>query len=371
MHVGVVVYGNLEQHSGGYRYDRKLVTYLREQGDTVDILSIPRHSYLENLGAGFSPSLRRRLNQPFDILIQDELCHPTLWRVNEWLTQPERIVSLVHLLRSGPPRRRFQSLYRRVERTYLRSVDAVVCTSRDTQRRVETLATLPSTVVYPAGRTEGAALSPSQVRKRAQEDPLRILFVGTVSPRKETSTVVAALKDIDQPWHCDIVGSLETHPKYVDHLRSQIDQYGLQDNVTLHGEISESELTQFFERSHLLAVPSQYESFGMSYLEGMEYGVVPVATTVGGTTEFIDDSSSGYLVSPGQVGELRTRIELLQRERDKLATIATEALTVAEKHPPWDVSFSRLREFLVSVANGEPTGEMNETYPAYQTPTNR
>ncbi len=366
MHIGFVVYGSIEQQSGGYRYDRKLIEYLRNQGDTVEILSISQGSSLENVVTGFSPSLRRKLDQPFDILIQDELCHPSLWRVNERLQEPNSIISLVHLLRAGPPRKKFHSLSRRIERAYLGSVDAIICTSRDTQRRVESLVDIPSTVVYPAGREEGAAVTPQQVRNRAQENPLRILFVGTVSPRKETSTVIDALNDVEQPWHCDIIGSLDAFPEYVANIRSRIDQYGLQDSVTLHGEISDTALSRFFERSHLLAVPSQYESFGMSYLEGMEYGVVPVATKVGGAKEFVEHNESGWLVSPGNAGELRTAFATLQRERAMVESLAVGAVTQAQNHPSWERSFSQLREVLVSVANDGPIELPNERSPENQ-----
>ena len=42
MHVGVVIYGDLEQTSGGYRYDRKLVSGLEARGDEVTVISLPR-----------------------------------------------------------------------------------------------------------------------------------------------------------------------------------------------------------------------------------------------------------------------------------------------------------------------------------------
>jgi len=35
MKLGFVIYGSLDTVSGGYLYDRKLVDFLRAQGDTV------------------------------------------------------------------------------------------------------------------------------------------------------------------------------------------------------------------------------------------------------------------------------------------------------------------------------------------------
>jgi len=357
MDIGCVVYGSLDQTSGGYRYDRKLVEHLRAEGDSVDVISISQRGYAANLFTGLSGSLRRRLNQPYDILLQDELCHPSLWQVNRRLHEPTAIVSLVHLLRAGPPRRWNRLLVRRIERSYLRSVDATISTSNDTQRRVETLTDMPSLVAYPGGRTEQAALTPEDVRRRAHTDPLRVLFVGTVSPRKETLTLVDALNNVEGSWTADIVGALEAHPEYVARVQSTIGRHGLDGQITVHGPVSTDELTRLLQRSHVLIVPSQYESFGMVYLEAMEYGVVPIASAIGGASEYITDGESGFLVDPGNPGQIQTVVEVVQQNRELLASLAVGALKQAQTHPNWETSLSRVREFLLALADGETPAE--------------
>ena len=41
MRLLLVIYGRLEQVSGGYLYDRKVVEFLRNRGEEVDILRLP------------------------------------------------------------------------------------------------------------------------------------------------------------------------------------------------------------------------------------------------------------------------------------------------------------------------------------------
>jgi len=43
MKLGFLIYGSLDTLSGGYMYDRKLVDYLRKQGDTVEIIVLLDH----------------------------------------------------------------------------------------------------------------------------------------------------------------------------------------------------------------------------------------------------------------------------------------------------------------------------------------
>jgi glycosyltransferase involved in cell wall biosynthesis len=346
MRVGLAVYDGLGETSGGYRYDRKLVAHLRSQGDDVEVVSIPRRSYGRALLDGLSRSLRRRLDRPFDVLLQDELCHPSLWQLNPRLTRPTAVVSLVHLLRSGGPATRLQSVSRHVEASYLRRVDAALCTSEHTRQRVDDLASLPATVAYPAGRAEGAALSPARVERRARDGPLRLLFLGTLVPRKGVTTLVDALADLDGAWTATLVGRHDADPAYVDRVQRAIDAHGLRDRLSVPGPVPDEELAALLDRAHVLAVPSQYESFGMVYLEAMEHGVVPLGSTVGGASEFVDHGRNGLLVDPGDADGLRRAIASLRDDRLRLASLARGALATARTHPDWSASMTTVREFL-------------------------
>ena len=83
MRIGLLIYGSLDTLSGGYLYDRKLVEHLRQAGDSVEIVSIPWRSYPAHLADNLSLRLYRRLRDlPVDILLQDELNHPSLALVN-------------------------------------------------------------------------------------------------------------------------------------------------------------------------------------------------------------------------------------------------------------------------------------------------
>ena len=133
MRVGLTLYGSLDGQSGGFRYDRRLVEGLRDAGDTVDVIELPRRRYARGLLDNLSPSLRDRLAVDVDVMLQDELAHPSLVRANRDLPYP--IVSVVHHLRASEGRH-LTGLYRAVERRYLGGVDAAVCNSTATRTAV-------------------------------------------------------------------------------------------------------------------------------------------------------------------------------------------------------------------------------------------
>jgi glycosyltransferase involved in cell wall biosynthesis len=115
--------------------------------------------------------------------------------------------------------------------------------------------------------------------------------------------------------------------------------------------VPEEDLPALLERAHVLAVPSRYEPFGMVYLEAMEYGVVPLASTVGGADELVDDGANGCLVDPGDAEGLRAALATLRDDRETLASLATGALETADTHPDWASSMARVRAFLCSTVD--------------------
>ncbi len=367
MHVGLVVYGGLDRTSGGFRYDRKLVDFLRARGDDVEVLALPWRTYPRHLTDAFSRSLRSRLNRPFDVLLQDELCHPSLWRHNRRLDRPGAIVAVVHHLRTDE-QTRLPALARAIERRYLERVDAAICPSRHTRDRTTDLASVPTLVAPPGGRVGDAALSPQAVTARAERGPLRVAFVGNLIPRKGATTLLSALARVDREyeWRLTVVGSHDADPAYARAVRNRAVALGVADRVAFTGDVPASDLEAILERSHVLAVPARHEGFGMVYLEAMEYGVVPIASAVGGAGEVVADGRNGFLVSPDRPRRIADRLEALADDRDRLGSLGVAALETAADHSDWDETMARVRSFLrarvetdrddASVASGDTRG---------------
>lgn len=342
MHIGLVIDGDLGQTSGGYRYDRELVSHLERRGDEVEIVSLPQD--------------RDRLDRPFDVLLQDELCHPALVDRNPSLDEPNSIVALVHLLRCGDPETDTDTGADRVrerERRYLESVDAAICTSEFTRDRVGELVSndaLPTHVAPPAGRREDAARAAGDVQTRAQTGPLRIAFVGNVVPRKNLDTLVDALARVDREWDLTVVGSRDADPEYTRTVENRVTAHDLDDRISFRGRVSDDTLESILDRAHVLAVPSRYEGFGMVYLEAMEFGVVPIASSVGGASELVADGRNGVVVDPDDGARLASLVGALAADRDRLSSLAVGALETAAAHPTWSETLAGAREFVAELA---------------------
>ena len=359
MRIGLVIYGRLDTLSGGYLYDRKLVEMLQRHGDEVQIISLKPSGYGRHLTHNFDNTLFTHLRDAdYDLLLQDELNHPSLFYMNRqlrpYITYP--IVSIIHHLRSDERHSPWLlPLYRTVEQHYLTSVDAFICNSRTTRTSVEDLLPdqRPTMVAYPGGDRLMPDISQHTIVARAQRPgPLRILFVGNLIRRKGLHTLLSALDYLPaRSWQLDIVGDPEVDPTYVRRsIKPAIRQLN-RGQITRHGVISNWALSALYAHSHVLVMPSEYEGFGIVYLEAMGFGLPVIGSTAGAASEIITQGKNGFRLPPHDVLALAKHLHLLSDNRRLLLRLGLAAQKRYQAHPTWDESMESVHSFLLEVAS--------------------
>jgi glycosyltransferase involved in cell wall biosynthesis len=381
MKIGLVIYGSLDTLSGGYLYDRKLVEYLRAQGDTVEIISLPWRNYaahlMDNLwfrlpgpppiasagrAGGDRPPYRDRAKQSpnpqkFDILIQDELNHPSLLAANR-RPHPCPIVSLVHHLRCSELRPTWQNaFYRVIEKKYLQSVDGFIFNSQTTKNVVNGIMDRgkPSIVAYPPTDRFGDAMDESTIIERGKKKELRILFLGNVIERKGLHTLLQALFILHpSSFIFDIVGSLAAEPAHAQKMQDFVRVNGLSSIVHFHGALDREALAEKFRNAHLLVVPSSYEGYGIVYLEGMGFGLPAIGTTAGAAKEIIEHGKTGYLIEPNDPRALASLLSQLAADRNLLTQLSLNARQRYIRQPSWEQTAANIRSFLLDTVRRFP-----------------
>ena len=116
--------------------------------------------------------------------------------------------------------------------------------------------------------------------------------------------------------------------------------------MTLLGTLSPPELAARLRQSHLLAVPSSYEGFGIVYLEAMRFGLPVIAGDAGGPREIVSHGVTGFLVPPEDAAALARGLASLLPNRDLLVRLSLAALAQTASHPTWEGSAAKVREFL-------------------------
>lgn len=368
MRIGLIIYGSLNTETGGYLYDRKMTRELIQLGHTVEVISLPGGAYLRRLGHAWSPGLwRRLLVSGVDVLVQDELCHPSLFVVNRLLRRQGRpiIVALVHHVSCREPRRRWlNAILAVVERCYLASVDGFIHNSETTRRTVAGLVNghRPEVVAYPAGNRFGSPLSAETINKRAlRPGPLALLFLGIVIPRKGLLALLNALSRLGQDrWRLAVVGRLDLDPVHVAEARRLVRQLGLSDSVRFHGFCKDPELIEVMRTSHIFCMPYAYEGFGIAILEAMAFGLPAIGSREGAAGETICHGTNGFLLDSGDLRGLAPLIIKLHRNREVLRQMSLAACATYAGRPTWQESAATIDGFLRQMTHPQSRGRLTD-----------
>ena len=124
-----------------------------------------------------------------------------------------------------------------------------------------------------------------------------ILFVGTLEPRKNLVGLAEAYRDLllespDLP-KLVIVGRPGWH---FAALMTELEAVGVSENIVLRHDIGDERLPAVYSQALALALPSFYEGFGLTALEAMACGTVPIVSNKASLPEIVGDV--GALVDP-------------------------------------------------------------------------
>jgi len=355
--IGLLIYGSLDNLTGGFIYDRYLVDYLKSSGDQIEIVSLPWRNYPLHLADNLSRSLRARLlDLEVDLLIQDELCHPSLFLTNSWIKAKVKypLYALVHHLRGNEKHPVWMRwFYQLIERRYLYSIEGLVFNSKTTRASVEPFIPRlpPNVIAYPGGNRLGDSLSREHIRQRALENkPLRVCFLGSITRRKQPHLLIEACSLISTTKiEVTLIGSQDIEPSYARRVRKLIVKLPVAAAARMVQAINSNELSALLAKQDLLVVPSTYEGFGIVYLEGMAFGLPAIATTSGAAHETIRHNENGFLIDAGDSTALATHLLELANDRQKLLKLSLAALHTYQNGPTWEGMGQRVYEFLHSL----------------------
>lgn len=134
--------------------------------------------------------------------------------------------------------------------------------------------------------------------------PLRLLYVGTLSHDKGLDTLLASLVGLNVPYHLTLVGG--GRPEYIEQLKDFATQNELMQNLTFVGPIPREQVPSYMHSHDVLVFPSRWpEPYGLSHLEAIASGMFVVCTAVGGVREFLQNDVFVETFEAGNANELQ------------------------------------------------------------------
>ena len=116
----------------------------------------------------------------------------------------------------------------------------------------------------------------------AKARDIDILFAARFVELKGPDRVLEVVRRLKQTIP-DVKAVFVGRGTMVPKIKSMIEEYGLEANVSLTGYVPE--VASYFKRSNLLLMPSRTEGLSLSMLEAMSCGCVPVVSNVGNMTD--------------------------------------------------------------------------------------
>jgi glycosyltransferase involved in cell wall biosynthesis len=328
--------GDIEARTGGSVYDRKVIDALREDGWRVELLTWPS-SFPFPSEACRDEAEDSLANLPDDSLVMiDGLALGVLSGLARQEASRLRLVGLVHhplALETGLAPN-IAAEFAASERDALACCRAVIVTSETTAAIVEAAFGVPGELITVA--TPGVDVRPPAARAARKPGPLRLLAMGSVTPRKAHDVLIEALGLIaDLDWTCTIAGSLERDPDFAEALKDQIVDLGLTDRIAIVGEVSETEAAGLYAWADIFTLASVYEGYGMVFAEALAYGL-PIVATTGGAIPEVVSPEAGILAPPGDAQAFAQALGEIISDPARRAALAEGSRAAGAYLTGWD-----------------------------------
>ena len=195
----------------------------------------------------------------------------------------------------------------------------------------------PVFVVHPGVEGQGRrAGGGAETRRRLgiPADAAVVGIVGRLHPFKGQHHFLGALARLRPRGHRVhglIVGgdAFELSPTYPGEVRELIARLGLEDCVTMTGQVADA--TPYFEAMDVCVSASTREAFGMVLVEAMAAGVPVVAVASGGPREIVEDGVTGVLVAEADPELLADGVARLLADAGLRAAMSAAAVPASRR----------------------------------------
>jgi glycosyltransferase involved in cell wall biosynthesis len=339
--------GDLATPTGGYAYDRRMITELGDLGWRIDLL---------DLGDGFpwpdeatrAGARTRLLAMPAGrSIVVDGLALGVLPETASQLAGRNPLLALVHhplALEWGLSVKQADAL-RASERAALAAVQGVVVTSAATARLVASDYGVPAeriTVARPGS-------DPARLSQGSHDGVVQLLSVGAVVPRKGFDVLIAALATLtDLPWRLTIAGDRTRDRNAAAQLDADIAHHALGDRIDVLGAVSPPRLAALYAEADVFVLASHFEGYGMAFAEAVAHGMPIIGTDAGAIPDTVP-AGAGLLVDPGDSPALAQALRRVIGDADLRRRLASAARAAAPLLPTWQRSaeiFARALETL-------------------------
>lgn len=122
-----------------------------------------------------------------------------------------------------------------------------------------------------------------------------ILNIANLNPNKNQKLLISSFSKIHESFP-NIKLRIGGEGPERENLNSLILELGLEEEVTLLGKLTRSGVLAEMQQSHVFALTSKFETFGVVLVEAMACGVPVISTKCGGAESIVESNVNGILI---------------------------------------------------------------------------
>lgn len=203
---------------------------------------------------------------------------------------------------------RWKYLFYIFEKKSYQLADKIICVSKDTQKVLKKNYGIDTShLVYIPNGIDLNSFKPVKRLSKSKE----LLYVGRIDKRKGIDFLVKTMVLVHQK-DPEIILHIVGEGK----MKQKLEEYSIKKNLPIifHGKLSDKDLNDLYEKIAIQIVPSIFEGFGLSVIEGMAKGIPIIATDTDGIRDIVTNDKNGRLIKYGNTFALSEAIVELTKE---------------------------------------------------------
>ena len=352
--ISLVVPGSLDQRTGGYIYDRRMVEGLRSCRWHVDVVELPG-DFPHPAPAALEHASRAFERMPAGAIVMiDSLAFGAMPDLIERESPRLRIVALIHLplVTAARLEGRPTDVVMEAERRALHCAARIIVTGKAALPLLAEYAPPFDRVVVVEPGTDRAPLARGSRHTSEATAPLELLCVASLNSTKGHEMLLEALAAAPHDgWRLTCAGSLTRDPGTVAHVRAAITRLGLEDRVSLVGELRDDALESCFDRADVVVLAARQETYGMAVAEALARGIPVVSTGTGAIAELVNHEA-GLVVPVDDRAALASALARVIRDDDLRMRLAEGARRVRSRLRTWEEAAERMSAVLDPLTHG-------------------